>query len=138
VAEQQQQGHHNPSNAGNLYNLSMADLCNVINTGRDTHNIIIARKQERTAEEDYCSSDYQDHQNYSVSTRKCKLDNLVTAVEHPPQGRKMGITQEHFEKLLHKYCPWHPNSKHSAIECHNLRRALGAPPLIKGNAKLLG
>jgi hypothetical protein len=31
-------------------------------------------------------------------------------------------TQEQFEKLLQKRCPFHPNGKHSEKECHNLQK----------------
>jgi hypothetical protein len=47
------------------------------------------------------------------------------------------MAQEQFEKLLQKQCPWHPDAKHSAIECYNLRRTFNAPPLDK-NAKKKG
>jgi hypothetical protein len=47
------------------------------------------------------------------------------------------MAQEQFEKLLQKQCPWHPDAKHSAIECYNLRRTFNGPPLDK-NAKKKG
>jgi hypothetical protein len=43
--------------------------------------------------------------------------------------------QEQFEKLLHKQCPWHPNIKHSAIKCYNIRRTINALPLDKNANK---
>jgi hypothetical protein len=59
--------------------------------------------------------------DYSGSSRKHKPDDLVTAVDRPPRGRKT-MTQEQFEKLLQKKCPWHPGANHVAIDCYNLRR----------------
>ena len=38
-------------------------------------------------------------------------------------------------KLLQKQCPWHPNSKHSAIQCYNLQRTINTPPLDKDKKK---
>jgi hypothetical protein len=37
--------------------------------------------------------------DYSCSSRKCKPDDLIAAVDRPPRGRKT-TTQEQFEKLL--------------------------------------
>jgi hypothetical protein len=37
--------------------------------------------------------------DYSGSSRKCKPDDLVVAVDHHPRGRKT-MMQEQFEKLL--------------------------------------
>jgi hypothetical protein len=42
-------------------------------------------------------------------------------VDHPPRGKK-STTQEEFEKLLQKKCPWHPGANHAAINCYHLRR----------------
>jgi hypothetical protein len=42
-------------------------------------------------------------------------------MDHPPRGKK-STTQEEFEKLLQKKCPWHPVSNHAAIDCYHLRR----------------
>jgi hypothetical protein len=39
----------------------------------------------------------------------------------PPRGKK-STTQEEFEKLLQKKCPWHPGANHTAIDCYHLRR----------------
>jgi hypothetical protein len=59
--------------------------------------------------------------DFSGPSRKRKPDDLVAAVDHPSRGRKM-TTQEQFEKLLQKKCPWHPGAKHAAIDCYHLRR----------------
>jgi hypothetical protein len=32
------------------------------------------------------------------------------------------MTQEEFEKLLQKKCPWHLGANHAAIDCYHLRR----------------
>jgi hypothetical protein len=64
------------------------------------------------------------------SSRKCKPDDLVTAVERPSRGKK-STTQEQFEKLLQKKCPWCVNSKHAVIDCFQLKRTFGSP----GNGK---
>jgi hypothetical protein len=42
-------------------------------------------------------------------------------VDHPSRGKK-STTQEEFEKLLQKKCPWHPGANHAAINCYHLRR----------------
>jgi hypothetical protein len=51
-------------------------------------------------------------------------------VERPSRGKK-STTQEQFEKLLQKKCPWCVNSKHAAIDCFQLKRTFGSP----GNGK---
>jgi hypothetical protein len=43
------------------------------------------------------------------------------AVDRPSRGKK-STTQEEFEKLLQKKCPWHPGANHAAIDCYHLRR----------------
>jgi hypothetical protein len=70
--------------------------------------------------------------DYSGSSRKGKLDDLVVAVDHPPRGRKTA-TQGQFEKLLQKKCPWHPGANHAAIDCYNLRRTFSNPSNDKKN-----
>jgi hypothetical protein len=45
--------------------------------------------------------------DYSDPSRKRKPDDLIVAVDSPSQGRKT-TTQEEFEKILQKKCPWHP------------------------------
>jgi hypothetical protein len=59
--------------------------------------------------------------DYSGPSRKRKLDDLIAAVDHPSRGKKT-TTQEEFEKLLQKKCPWHPGANHAAIDCYHLRR----------------
>jgi hypothetical protein len=70
--------------------------------------------------------------DYSGPSRKCKPDDLVAAVDHPLRGKKL-TTQEQFEKLLQKKCPWCPNSKHAAIDCFQLRRTFSTPGNNKKN-----
>jgi hypothetical protein len=68
--------------------------------------------------------------DFSGSSQKTKPDDLVVAVERPSRGKK-STTQEQFEKLLQKKCPWCVNSKHAAIDCFQLKRTFGSP----GNGK---
>jgi hypothetical protein len=65
--------------------------------------------------------------NYSGSSQKCKLDDLVTAVKHNPCGKKLGNHQDRFEKILHKQCLMHPKSKHTLCQCMSLHKSLNAP-----------
>jgi hypothetical protein len=65
-------------------------------------------------------------------SRKRKPDDLVAAVDHPSRGRKT-TTQEEFEKLLQKKCPWHPGANHAAIDCYHLRRTFSNPGGDKKN-----
>jgi hypothetical protein len=44
-------------------------------------------------------------------------------------------TQEEFEKLLQKKCPWHPGANHAAIDCYHLRRTFSNPGGGKKNKK---
>jgi hypothetical protein len=59
--------------------------------------------------------------DFSGPPRKRKPDDLIVAMDRPPR-RKKSATQEEFEKLLQKKCPWHPGSNHAAINCYHLRR----------------
>jgi hypothetical protein len=70
--------------------------------------------------------------DFPGSSRKCKPDDLVAAVDRPSRGKK-STTQEQFEKLLQKKCPWCVNSKHAAIDCFQLKRTFGSPGNIKKN-----
>jgi hypothetical protein len=67
--------HHQPNN---LYDFSTTDLHNVINFGRDTPDVIIARQQERIEVEAYSPTNYHIPLDYLSSTRKCKLDSPDT------------------------------------------------------------
>jgi hypothetical protein len=64
--------------------------------------------------------------DYSGPSRKRKPDDLVAAVDRPSRGKKT-TTQEDFEKLLQKKCPWHPGANHAAIDCYHLRRTFSNP-----------
>jgi hypothetical protein len=59
--------------------------------------------------------------DYLGPTQKRKPDDLITAVDRPSRGKK-STTQEEFEKLLQKKCPWHPGANNAAIDCYHLRR----------------
>jgi hypothetical protein len=45
------------------------------------------------------------------------------------------MTQEEFEKLLQKKCPWHPGANHAAIDCYHLRRTFSNSDGVKKNKK---
>jgi hypothetical protein len=74
----------------------------------------------------------KNQRDYSGLSRKRKPNDLIAAVDHPPRGRKT-TTQEQFEKLLQKKCPWHPSANHAAIDYYNLRRSFSNPSNDKKN-----
>jgi hypothetical protein len=53
-------------------------------------------------------------------------------VDCPSRGRKT-TTQEEFEKLPQKKCPWHPGANHAAIDCYHLQRTFSNPSNNKKN-----
>jgi hypothetical protein len=53
-------------------------------------------------------------------------------MDRPSRGRKT-TTQEEFEKLLQKKCPWHPGANHAVIDCYHLRRTFSNPSNNKKN-----
>jgi hypothetical protein len=55
-------------------------------------------------------------------------------VDRPSRGKK-STTQEEFEKLLQKKCPWHPGANHAAIDCYHLRRTFSNSGGGKNNKK---
>jgi hypothetical protein len=63
-----------------------------------------------------------------------KLDDVITAVDRPSRGKK-STTQEEFEKLLQKKCPWHPGANHAAIDCYHLWRTFSNSGGGKKNKK---
>jgi hypothetical protein len=72
--------------------------------------------------------------DYSGPPRKRKPDDLIAVVDHPSRGKK-STTQEEFEKLLQKKCPWHPGANHAAIDCYHLRRTFSNSSGGKKNKK---
>jgi hypothetical protein len=56
------------------------------------------------------------------------------AIDRPSRGKK-STTQEEFDKLLQKKCPWHPGANHAAIDCYHLRRTFSNPGGGKKNKK---
>jgi hypothetical protein len=64
--------------------------------------------------------------DYSGPSQKRKPDDLIVAVDRPSRGKK-STTQEEFEKLLQKKCPWHLGTNHAAIDCYHLRRTFSNP-----------
>jgi hypothetical protein len=72
--------------------------------------------------------------DYSGPHQKRKLDDLITAMDHPSRGKKLTM-QEEFKKLLQKKCPWHPGANHVAIDCYHLRRTFSNSGGGKKNKK---
>jgi hypothetical protein len=113
---------------GYLYDCSTSDIHTIFNDARDARDIIIARQQERDEMEAYSPTNSHIPLDYLGTTRKRKPE-----VEEQPTRRKKTLSsKECFIEALHKRCPWHMKSKHSAFECQTLRRAIRAPPLNKG------
>jgi hypothetical protein len=81
---------------------------------------------------DNCNDKSQ--RDYSGPHQKCKPDDLITAVDHPSCGKKP-TTQEEFEKLLQKKCPWHAGANHEAIDCYHLWRTFSNSGGGKKNKK---
>jgi hypothetical protein len=72
--------------------------------------------------------------DYSGPHEKRKPDDLIVAVDCPSHGKK-STTQEEFEKLLQKKCPWHLGANHAAIDCYHLRRTFSNSDGGKKNKK---
>jgi hypothetical protein len=72
--------------------------------------------------------------DYLGPPQKRKPDDLIAAVDCPSRGKK-STTQEEFEKLLQKKCPWHPGANHAAIDCYHLRRTFSNSGGGKKNKK---
>lgn len=71
---------------------------------RESFNLWCGGDNNGKQNDDHCN-DHRSQRDYSGSSRKRKLDDVVAAIELNPRGNKSGITQEKFEKLLHKQCP---------------------------------
>jgi len=129
--------------AGESYDYSNNDLCNVLNIDRDAHTVIISKRQEREEAEAYSpSSNYRITEDYSRPARKWPNIKTHHSEAGPsttaPQknyGKRAALVQERFEQALHKHSQWHPSGGHSAFECRNLRRALGATLVINPHQK---
>nr|CAB3504394.1 unnamed protein product [Digitaria exilis] len=65
------------------------------------------------------------------NSRKRQPEETVAALKKAPKKATAQQHKEEFEKLLHKHCPLHPDSKHKIYECYWLQSGLGAPPLEK-------
>jgi hypothetical protein len=120
----------NLQGSGNLHDFSTSDLRAIINAGRDTRNVIIARQQERKEVEAYSPTCYQLLLDYLETTRKRKPE----AGKQSTRRRKTPRSKKRFEEALHGQCSCHPKSKHSVFECQALQRALGAPPSLRRKA----
>jgi hypothetical protein len=55
-------------------------------------------------------------------------------MDRTPRGKK-STTQEEFEKVLQKKCPWHSGANHAAIDCYHLRRTFSNSGGGKKNKK---
>jgi hypothetical protein len=79
------------------------------------------RRQDSNLRHPNDNRNNKSQRDYSGPHRKCKPDDLIAAVDRPSRGKK-STTQEEFEKLLQKKCPWQPGANHAAIDCYHLRR----------------
>jgi hypothetical protein len=79
------------------------------------------RCQDRNRRRPNDNRNDKSQRDYLGPPRKRKPDDLITAVDRPSLGKK-SMTQEEFEKLLQKKCPWHLGANHVAIDCYHLRR----------------
>jgi hypothetical protein len=109
VVEQHQRGQ------SNLYDCSTSDLRTIINVGRGTCNVIIAKQQERDKVEAYSRTSYHIPLEYLDTTRKRKLE----AGEQPTRRKKTLSSKENASRRL------------STSDAHGTRRA-SIPP---SNAK---
>ena len=71
----------------------------------------------------------RNNNNYSGPNRKCKPDNTVAAMQHPPKDnlRNTSGTMS-FKDLLKEWCSWHPDKNHTTEQCFQLRRTLKDVP----------
>jgi hypothetical protein len=60
--------------------------------------------------------------NNSGNTRKCKPDHEVAAVKRNPRGKKSGNNDSEYEKIMHKQCPIHPESRHTLFDCVTIHK----------------
>jgi hypothetical protein len=116
----------NEQGSGNLHDYSTNDLRAIINAGRDTRNVIIARQQEHKEVEAHSPSCYQHPLEYLETTRKRKPE----AGEQSTRRKKTSSSKKRLEEALHRQCLCHLKSKHSTFEFQALRRALEAPPSL--------
>jgi hypothetical protein len=92
------------------------------------------RHQDSTLRHPNDNRNDKSQRDYSGSSRKRKLDDLITAVDCPSRGKKSTM-QEEFKKLLQKKCPWHPDANHAAIDYYHLRRTFSNSGGGKKNKK---
>jgi hypothetical protein len=79
------------------------------------------RRQDSNLQRQNDNHNDKGQRDFSGPPRKRKPDDVIAAVDRPSRGKK-STTQEEFEKLLQKKCPWHPGANHAAIDCYHLRR----------------
>jgi hypothetical protein len=66
--------------------------------------------------------------NHSGNTQKRKPDHEAAAIECNPRGKKSGVNDSEYEKVMHKQCPIHPKSRHTLFECVTICKIVNAPP----------
>jgi len=122
-SQQEQQG-------GN-YDYSNCDLRNVINVGRNAHNIIISRRMERVEIEVYSpSSNYRIQAKASASFKKYKpASTYPQGKPRTPHHGEISLGGARINKTLLCKCFIHPKSCHTIFECDSFCKALGAPLL---------
>jgi hypothetical protein len=94
------------------------------------------RRQDGNLRRPHDNCNDKSQRDYPGPSRKRKPDDLIAAVDRPSRGKK-STTQEEFEKLLQKKCPWHPGANHAAIDCYHLRRTFSNFGGGKKNNKLV-
>jgi hypothetical protein len=65
--------------------------------------------------------------NYSGPNHKCKLENIVVAIQCPVKDNSKK-TSDGFKDLLKEKCLWHLEGNHTTKQCYQLRRALKDTP----------
>jgi hypothetical protein len=93
-----------------------------------------SRRNDSNLRRSHDNRNDKSQRDYSGPSRKRKPDDLIVAVDRPSRG-KTSTTQEEFEKLLQKKCPWHPGANHAAIDCYHLRRIFSNSGAGKKNKK---
>jgi hypothetical protein len=94
----------------------------------------LPRRQDSNLRRPNDNRDDKGQRDFSGPPRKHKPDDIIAAMDRPLRGKK-STTQEEFEKLLQKKCPWHLGANHAAIDCYHLRRTFSNSGGGKKNKK---
>ena len=87
-----------------------------------------SRFPHRNNDNGKCNNDRGGSSSQRDPMRKCKPDDVVGAIDRSPRGKKAGMPQDQFDKILHnKKCPIHPKSNHSMFECTLIHKSLQSP-----------